>query len=242
MPSSPLRVLVVEDLEVNQIVLSSLLAGHGVRFAGSGEEALGLLDTEAFDGALIDLRLPGMDGVETCRRIRRLPKPAKAALPVIAMTGNRETMPQAELAKVLFDDLLVRPFGREQVLAPLSRLTDGSIDRRHLADVLCGLSPERRSALVSAAVAAVSQGFDGLTAALAAGRSETIAADAHRLSSAAGMCGLIGVRGLAQQMEGAARQGDLAPCPALHARLHAILSDDIALFTRTVGSLSAGLA
>jgi PAS domain S-box-containing protein len=82
------RVLVVDDNPVaRQAYLSMLETFHfRARAARSGEEALALIANETFDVVLMDWKMPGMDGLETTRRLRALP--ARANLPVLMMTAH----------------------------------------------------------------------------------------------------------------------------------------------------------
>ncbi len=89
-PQRPLRVLVVEDDPLNARLLALLLErlGHRPVRVASGEAALArLVADSAFDVVLLDLQLPGMDGLEFVRRLRQLPQPWAAALPVVAVTA-----------------------------------------------------------------------------------------------------------------------------------------------------------
>jgi two-component system sensor histidine kinase/response regulator len=82
------HLLLVEDNELNQELASDLLrnAGMSLRVAGNGREALDWLERERFDGVLMDLQMPVMDGYAATRAIRLDPR--WRALPVIAMTAN----------------------------------------------------------------------------------------------------------------------------------------------------------
>ncbi|MFM8321533.1 MAG: response regulator, partial [Chloroflexota bacterium] len=83
-------VLVVEDNLINQMVAVSLLEEFGMRttVAGSGEQALEMARQEMYDVVLMDIQMPGMDGYQTTLHLRRLPRPGRAYLPVIAMTAH----------------------------------------------------------------------------------------------------------------------------------------------------------
>jgi signal transduction histidine kinase/ActR/RegA family two-component response regulator len=85
----PARILVVEDNEVNQFLVTRMLtgAGHSVQVARKAEDALVRLDHEPFDLVLMDVHLPGMDGVTATRRIRATNAP-HASIPIIALTAN----------------------------------------------------------------------------------------------------------------------------------------------------------
>lgn len=82
------KVLVVEDNLLNQEIIVSLLESMGasVICVGSGADAIALIQQQAFDVILMDIQLPGMDGVETAARIRELPEGKR--LPIIAVTAN----------------------------------------------------------------------------------------------------------------------------------------------------------
>lgn len=85
-----MRILLVEDNEVNQKLMYEFInrMGHETITAGSGEEAMEIIETKEFDMVLMDIQLPGMTGMGTTKAIRALPDKQKAAVPVIALTGN----------------------------------------------------------------------------------------------------------------------------------------------------------
>ena len=82
------RVLLVEDNEINQMVVSDMLERKGYRIdvAGDGQEALDRLDLNAYDIVLMDVQMPVMDGLTATRLIRQNSRFAR--LPVIAMTAH----------------------------------------------------------------------------------------------------------------------------------------------------------
>lgn len=86
-----LRVLVVDDVSTNRLVLESLLAQHDVDTvsAGSGQEVINITAKEGFDLILMDVQMPDMDGIETTKRIRsREAARAMSPTPIIACTAN----------------------------------------------------------------------------------------------------------------------------------------------------------
>ncbi|WP_346302041.1 ATP-binding protein, partial [Halomonas sp. BM-2019] len=85
--SAPLRLLAVDDTESNRLLLRELLQGPGIVVtpAASGEEALALAQRQPYDLVLMDIRMPGMDGVETTRALRRLGG-AWRGTPIVAVT------------------------------------------------------------------------------------------------------------------------------------------------------------
>lgn len=85
-----LRILAVDDVEANLELVALFLgqAGHRVETCGSGPDALAILQTDSeFDLVLMDIQMPGMDGLETTRRMRDLGGRA-ADIPVIALSAN----------------------------------------------------------------------------------------------------------------------------------------------------------
>jgi len=88
----PTRLLVVDDLVDNRNLLTRFFTKRGFRIvqADSGPAALTLLKQESFDVVLLDIVMPGMDGIEVLKRIRVTHSPS--ALPVIMVTGKTAKM------------------------------------------------------------------------------------------------------------------------------------------------------
>ena len=85
-----MRVLIVEDGHVNQLVGARMLEkrGHLVTLVSSGQEAIDLLKKESFDAVLMDVHMPGINGYEATARIRRTEQDTDRHVPIIAMTAN----------------------------------------------------------------------------------------------------------------------------------------------------------
>jgi len=115
------RVLVVDDLEVNRRVLRELLepAGFDVVEAASGAAALEALAKQPADAAILDLRMPVMDGFELSQRLRGLPGggPKRIATSASVFSFHRESALDAG-----FDEFLPKPFAEEQLFRILGTL------------------------------------------------------------------------------------------------------------------------
>ncbi|MEW6765308.1 MAG: ATP-binding protein [Pseudomonadota bacterium] len=113
------HVLLVEDNPVNQMVARKILERLGLRVtvAPSGEAALEHTAAGAFDAVLMDCQMPGMDGLETTRRIRH----QGANLPIIALTANATENDRQACMLAGMDDFLSKPFRAEVLQATLAR-------------------------------------------------------------------------------------------------------------------------
>jgi CheY-like chemotaxis protein/nitrogen-specific signal transduction histidine kinase len=89
--AQPLRLLSVEDNPFGRVVLNAILTelGHHAEFVGQGEAAPERLSQGAFDAVLMDMVLPGINGVEAIRRIRALAPPF-GLIPIIGISGRGE--------------------------------------------------------------------------------------------------------------------------------------------------------
>jgi DNA-binding response OmpR family regulator len=107
-------ILVVDDQEPVRRVVRSLLerAGHRVTEAGDGLAALELLADDIPDAVLLDVTMPGMDGWKTLGRIREL-----SDVPVLMLTGRGAELERVRGLRAGADDYLVKPFGRQELVA-----------------------------------------------------------------------------------------------------------------------------
>jgi len=119
---STARVLLVEDDQhIRELVeLHLQLEGLTVVSVGDGNEALALARAESFDLMVLDLMLPGLDGVTVCRAIRR--ESRNTDVPILMLTARRD-----EADKVLgldsgADDYLTKPFGVRELVARVRAL------------------------------------------------------------------------------------------------------------------------
>ncbi len=88
--AAPMRILIVEDNEMNRNVLEGFLSrdGHNLSMAANGMEALEICRKKAFDLILMDIQMDGMSGLEVTRKLRAMEDKEIANTPIIALTGN----------------------------------------------------------------------------------------------------------------------------------------------------------
>lgn len=110
------RILVVDDEPQLQYLLRSALErrGYDVRTAGDGETALDVAATSWPQLIILDLGLPGLDGLEVCRRIR-----AWSHVPIIVLSAREGDRDKVEALDLGADDYLTKPFSMDELLARL---------------------------------------------------------------------------------------------------------------------------
>ncbi len=113
------RILVVEDDERIRSSLRLVLEdeGHLVAEAGSGEEALGMINRHPVDLALIDVMLPGIDGFELCRRLR-----SSRDLPILMLTARSDSHDVVAGLEAGADDYVTKPFVPKELSARIRAL------------------------------------------------------------------------------------------------------------------------
>ncbi|RZA00878.1 MAG: response regulator [Sphingobacteriaceae bacterium] len=115
-----MKILIAEDNEVNQTLIKRILnkLGYKPTIVFNGLEAIEKVGEETFDMILMDIQMPGIDGLEATRRIRVLPIPQPY---IIAMTANAMTSDTEECYKAGMNDYIAKPFTIERLLATLTK-------------------------------------------------------------------------------------------------------------------------
>jgi signal transduction histidine kinase/CheY-like chemotaxis protein len=117
-----LRILVAEDNDVNQILINAVLArmGHTVHLVANGLLAVEAVRCGDYDLVLMDLQMPGMDGMEATQAIRALGGP-RASLPIIAMTANAFEEDRQACLDAGMDDYVAKPIDVAQLAHAIGR-------------------------------------------------------------------------------------------------------------------------
>ncbi len=111
------RLLVVDDNEMNRDLLSRRLSrrGHSVELAEDGQKAIDLIASEPFDVVLLDIMMPGIDGMEVLRIVRETH--SAADLPIIMATAKDESEDVVAALKLGANDYVTKPLDFQVVLA-----------------------------------------------------------------------------------------------------------------------------
>jgi two-component system, cell cycle response regulator DivK len=120
------RILVVEDHPLNLKLVRDVLeaAGFEVDAATSGEEGVRLAADRPPDLVLMDLQLPGIDGVEAMRRMRS--QPVALAVPIVAVTALAMAEDQAAVTRAGFDGYIEKPISVRALVGQVRHLLSGS--------------------------------------------------------------------------------------------------------------------
>ena len=218
------RILVVEDIDINQRLAVALLeaAGHSVDVVGDGAQAVAAVAAGPFDLVLMDVQMPGMDGVTATRLIRGSGGPHRD-VPIVAMTANVFPEQVRAFREAGMDGHLGKPLNRARLHAVVARWTAGGAPIRaepgprsvavpgfdHVAYGQLGtyLGPARLDDVLARLAASLPQRFSpGSTAAPEDLRRWK--ADAHVVLSVAGMAGFADLAGRCRALEAAAPGGD----------------------------------
>ena len=118
----PLRLMIVEDDEslVELLRYNFVAAGYAVETVMHGDEAEARLKEALPDLLILDWMLPGLSGIELCRRLRQ--KPHTQSLPLIMLTARSEEADRVRGFETGADDYVVKPFSVNELVARASRL------------------------------------------------------------------------------------------------------------------------
>jgi CheY-like chemotaxis protein len=124
-----LSILVVEDNPTNRMIATKLLEAMGAKVATAEDGYLGVAAASAggFDLILMDVQMPGIDGLEAARRIRALGGPASQT-PIVALTANVLSHQRAAYLDAGMDGVVGKPISPSVLIGEIARLSQGAAD------------------------------------------------------------------------------------------------------------------
>jgi two-component system sensor histidine kinase/response regulator len=240
-----LRILLAEDNVVNQQVATAMLLkrGHHVDVVANGREAVDAVAAERYDLVLMDIQMPEMDGFEATARIRALPQ--GGTLPIIALTAHALSGERERCLERGMTGYLAKPFKAHELFAVVEgRGPDGAeppaaapppvdVDgfRRTMEEAGAA---EAVDGILATFVQTLPQRLDALTAATGGDSAEPIERAAHAFKSAAATIGARSLAALLEQIEAAARAGDVAGARDKLERVRGAASAALAYLQTTV--------
>ncbi len=120
-PRQKLKILLVEDIFINQQMATILLNnwGHSVVVANNGKEAVSALEKEPFDLVLMDIQMPKMDGFEATAIIRRKEQETHRHIPIIAVTAHAMEGDRKRCIDAGMDDYVAKPIAAQKLFAAI---------------------------------------------------------------------------------------------------------------------------
>jgi DNA-binding response OmpR family regulator len=118
--TAPLRILVIDDEPAMVGAVAALVgsAGHRVTSAYDGHEAVRRFDAERPDLVILDLAMPGLDGLAVCSAIRQ-----RGTTPIIILSGEGQEAAKVQALDTGADDYVTKPFGKNELLARIRAVT-----------------------------------------------------------------------------------------------------------------------
>jgi PAS domain S-box-containing protein len=249
-PAAPLvphpvrgRVLLAEDSRSNQLVAAAILrrAGFSVEVAADGAEAVRRAAGGRYDLILMDMQMPGLDGVVATARIRTLPPPA-CEVPIVALTGSASPADRDAAFAAGMNGHVAKPLDPMALLGAVDEALAGCqpermaapdtdpplLDRAALEELRGGIEPGRLPQLIAVFAEETEERLALLAAARAAGDTATLGRLAHALKSAAATFGAAALARRAGLIEEACRAGDAASADRLATGLDSLARRSLA--------------
>lgn len=228
-------VLCVDDNPANLLLVQSLLIDIGARVTAvdSGQAALDAADQQQFDLILMDIRMPGMDGLQASMAIRqREQQQQRLAVPIIALTAHVLPNQKRSLLQAGMNDLLSKPINQAQLARVLHKWSAEKLRKataptampstdalpildHHEALRLAGGKLELANDLLAMLLGSLDEEQQAIARARASNNAGDLADRVHRLLGASRYCGVPQLREACQRCENLLRRGDTHTGPAL---------------------------
>ena len=236
------RILLVDDIAPNRAIIATLLRreGHKVDVAESGDAAVAAVRRAPYDLVLMDIFMPGMNGLDATRAVHGLGGLA-ASVPVVALTANSGQAERANCLQAGMKDMLTKPVdvptlleaigryawpGKKAIeltgfepstpspVAEIRQLAAPAVEEPRLAELRANLAPEMLADLVDQCLRDLEARLPALQAAVAAGEARQIEAEAHAMAGMAASYAMAALEIRLRRLMHAGRSADLAAARA----------------------------
>ncbi|MEH3145463.1 MAG: ATP-binding protein [Methylobacterium frigidaeris] len=221
-PAPPARLLLVEDVAINRDLARTVLEaeGHAVDVAEDGAGAVRAVQARAYDLVLMDVQMPGMDGITATEIVRALPEPARS-VPIVAMTANVLPAQIEAFRAAGMNGHVGKPFKRQELAAAIAAHRrepgvgpgpgapppgaapppEAALDREAFSSLADLLGPGRIATMLDRLAEDLRLRFQG-------DDRDRLARDAHAVVAAAGLLGFGALSELCRSFEEACEAGD----------------------------------
>ncbi len=185
-------ILVVEDNTFNRLLMEEILTSwnHRVSLAENGEQGLQMMETQRFDLLLLDIRMPGIDGIEVARQLRQKEvQRNEQPMPVIAITADADAATRVACIAVGINEVLAKPVSPARLAEAIADQCGIAVTPEEdwqpvlTAKALAGLgsTPERARQYLAILMQDISENLDGLQEAFSRNDREELRLRAHTL-------------------------------------------------------------
>lgn len=239
------RILVVEDVPANQLITATLLRreGHAVDVASDGAQALAMVARHPYDLVFMDMFMPGMNGLDTARRMRGVPPPG-GLVPIVALTASTTPEEHALCREAGMNRLLGKPIALPDLVQAVADLAwrgmpagDGAqraavpaygetplLSSERIAELRHSLPGDMLGGMVAECLVDLHARVPGLRQAVEAGDSAGVVSQAHAMLGMAAGYGMSALESRLRALMVAARETDRARAGAVAAALDADLA------------------
>ena len=242
-----LSILVVEDNDFNRLIVRDMLLAehHRVTEAHDGLEGVRLANAERFDVILMDISMPGIDGLQAAERIRQ-GAGASRSTPIVALTAHALHDETGRFRAGGMTDVLVKPITREILRAALTglpraervRATEELVDLVTLGELRAGLGAAKANDLITRFLTDTDRRLSELTRRANDDGSEgELVGEVHRLTGTAAMFGAARLHRLLTRVEDLCKTGKKSEAQAELPALVALWRQTEEAY-RTIGSLA----
>ncbi|MEP2770905.1 MAG: response regulator [Fulvivirga sp.] len=119
------KILLADDSPVIQTLSKKIFQGQGYSIKGvkSGTQVLKEIESEDYDIVILDIILPGIDGMALAKKIRELKDEKKANIPIVAISGNYKNYVKEDFDAVGINDYLIKPLDYDALVNAVKKYT-----------------------------------------------------------------------------------------------------------------------